>query len=125
MSNDAGLPPLGYRKLIGWQKAMDFADRVCLVCDSIPAKRGAGLVPQLRRAVISIPSNIAEGHGRQTQQFLGYLRIAKGSLQEAATQLELLLRRGAAKTETLSQLLRDADELGKILYGLMRSLSDD
>jgi four helix bundle protein len=101
MCNDAGLPQLGCRKLIAWQKAMDFADRVCLVCDSIP-------------------SNIAEGHGRQTQQFLGYLRIAKVSLQEAATQLELLLRRGAAKTETLLQLLRDADELAKIIFGLMR-----
>jgi four helix bundle protein len=67
---------------------------------------------------------IAEGHGRPNPQFLHFVRIAKGSLQEADTQLELLLRRGVAKTETLLQLLRDADELGKVLYGLMRSLGD-
>jgi four helix bundle protein len=117
-------PPRGYRKLVAWRKAMDFAERVSLVCDGVSAAAGAGLVSQLRRSAISIPSNIAEGHGRPNPQFLHFVRIAKGSLQEADTQLELLLRRGVAKTETLLQLLRDADELGKVLYGLMRSLGD-
>jgi four helix bundle protein len=79
------------------------------------------LVSQPGRSAISIPSNIAESHGRPNPQFLDFVRIAKGSLQEADTQLELLLRRGIRSIETLLQLLRDADELGKIVHGLMRS----
>ncbi len=104
---------------------MDFADCISQVCDAISGPSGSGLVPQLRRAAISVPSNIAEGHGRPKAQFLNYLRIAKGSLQEAETQAELLLRRGAAKTETLVQLLRQADEVGKILHGLIRRVEQD
>jgi four helix bundle protein len=78
--------------------------------------------PQLRRAVISIPSNLAEGHGRPGPEYLNYLRIARGSLREAETQLELLLRRGAAKTETLIELLNAADEVGRIIHGLMKRM---
>jgi four helix bundle protein len=123
MSDIEALRSRGYRRLVAWQRAMDFADNVGSVCDSAGRKSGTGLVSQLRRASISIPSNIAEGYGRPKREFLHYLRIAKGSLQEAETQLELLMRRGAATTETILQLLRAADELGRILQGLMRSVS--
>jgi four helix bundle protein len=112
----------GYRQLIAWQKAMDLADGVCLMCASVSTRDGVGLVSQLRRAVVSIPANIAEGHGRGSRaEYVHHLRIAKGSLQETQTLLELLLRRGAAKTETLLDLIRDADELGRILHGLIKS----
>lgn len=115
----------GYRKLVAWRKAMDFADAVNSVCDAATSRGGAGLVSQLRRAAISVPSNIAEGYGRPKREFLRFLRIAKGSLQEAETQLELLLRRRAVQAESIRELLRAADELGRILRGLMRSLSPD
>ena len=111
---------LGYRGLIVWQKAMDFADNVLTLCDSISPRRGAGLIPQLRRAAISVPSNIAEGHDRPRAEQLSFLRYARGSLWEAATQLELARRRRLAKAEWLDSLLRDADELGRTLHGYMR-----
>jgi len=113
----------GYRGLIAWQKAIDFADNVLTLCDAIPARRGAGLVPQLRRAAISVPSNIAEGHDRPTAEQLLFLRHARGSLWEAATQLELVRRRRLAKAESIDALLRDADELGRILHGYMRHVA--
>src|SRR5215471_21253685 len=99
----------GYRGLIVWQKAIDFADHVLTLCDHVPVRRGAGLVPQLRRAAISVPSNIAEGHDRPTAEQLSFLRHARGSLWEAATQLELAKRRRLGKPEWLLALLNDAD----------------
>jgi len=109
----------GYRSLIAWQKSMDFAVRVLDLCDVIPVRTGAGVVSQLRRSVVSIPSNIAEGYNRPAPEQLLYLRHARGSLWEAATQLEILARRGQLKAETLLALLQDADEIGRILHGYM------
>lgn len=113
----------GYRSLIAWEKSMDFAVRVLDLCDSIPPRAGAGIVPQLRRAVVSVPSNIAEGHDRPGPEQLVFLRHARGSLWEAATQLEILERRGRVKTETLRSLLQDADEIGRILHGYMEHVA--
>src|SRR5215831_10711893 len=108
-------PARGYRQLVAWQKAMDLADRVLDICDRIPARRGAGLVSQLGRAIVSIPSNIAEGHDRPPGEYLSFLRIARGSLREAETQIELLGRRGLIRSETALALLQDADEVGRVL----------
>jgi four helix bundle protein len=105
---------------VAWQKAIDFADRVLVICDGIPARAAAGILPQLRRAVISIPANLAEGYARPLGERLSYLRHARGSLREADTQLELLRRRGVIKAETLAVLLADADEIGRLTFGLMR-----
>ena len=77
-----------YQELIAWQKAMDLVQRVYVVTDDFPAKEVFALTNQLRRAVVSVPSNIAEGQGRATtRDFLRYLAIAKGSLQEIETQI--------------------------------------
>jgi four helix bundle protein len=111
---------LGYRGLIVWQKAIDFADNVLTLCDAVPLRRGAGLVPQLRRAAISVPSNIAEGHDRPAAEQLSFLRHARGSLWESATQLELAKRRRLSRTDAILGLLADADELGRTLHGYMR-----
>jgi four helix bundle protein len=109
----------GYRGLTAWQKGMDFAVRVLDLCDAIPVRAGAGVVSQLRRSVVSVPSNIAEGYDRPAAEQSLYLRHARGSLWEAATQVEILDRRGRLKTETLVFLLEDADELGRLLHGYM------
>ena len=109
----------GYRSLIAWQNSMDFAVHVLDLCDAIPVRTGAGVVSQLRRSVVSIPSNIAEGYDRPAAEQLVYLRHARGSLCEAATQLEILARRGQLKAETLLALLQNADEIGRILHGYM------
>jgi four helix bundle protein len=75
----------GFRELIVWQKAIEFADNVLTLCDRVPPRRGAGLVPQLRRAAISVPSNIADGYDRPASEQLVFLRHSRGSLFEAAT----------------------------------------
>ena len=98
---------------------MDVAVRVLDLCDLLPPRSGAGVVPQLRRSVVSVPSNIAEGYDRPSAEQLVFLRHARGSLWEAATQLEILERRGRLKTETLRSLLDDADEIGRVLRGYM------
>lgn len=113
----------GFRGLIAWQKAMDFADGVLSLCDGISPRRGAGLVPQLRRAAISVPSNIAEGYDRPSAEQLLFLRHSRGSLWEAATQLELGLRRRLARDESFISLLSQADELARTLHGYMRHVA--
>lgn len=117
------IPQTGHRGLIAWQKAMELAECALILCDAVPRRASIGLVPQLRRAAVSVPSNIAEGYGRPEQEYASYLRIARGSLREAETQIELLFRRGAVKTETALDLLALADELGRILHGLTKRVA--
>ena len=112
------IPQTGHRGLIAWRKAMDLAERVLILCDAVPKRASIGIVPQRRRAAVSVPSNIAEGYRRPKQEYLSYLRIARGSLREVETQIELLFRRGTLKTATALDLLGVADELGRILHGL-------
>src|SRR5579862_7466163 len=84
-----------YRDLIVWQKAMDLATLVYQSTESFPQKEVFGLTNQLRRAAVSIPSNIAEGQGRNSNlDFRRFLGISRGSLQEVETQLELARRLG-------------------------------
>jgi four helix bundle protein len=112
-----------YRELIAWQKAMDFAAEVYRVTRYFPKDELYGLTSQLRRASVSIPSNIAEGQGRQTtgefRQFLGH---ARGSLLETETQILLSERLGHLEHETMEKLPVQAAEVGRILNGLMSSL---
>ena len=109
----------GYRSLVAWPKSMNLAVHVLDLCDWIPSRAGAGVVPQLRRSVVSVPSNIAEGHDRPGAEQLVFLRHARGSLWEASTQLEILARRGRLKAETLASVLQDADEIGRVIHGYM------
>ncbi len=118
LSSRLQLPQTGHRGLIAWQKAMDLAEGVLILCDGVPNHESVGLLPQLRRAAVSVPSNIAEGYGRPKSEYGSYLRIARGSLREVETQVELLFRRGAVKTETAMTLLALSDELGRVLHGL-------
>jgi four helix bundle protein len=115
----------GYRTLIAWQRAMDFAVHVLDACDSLSPQAGAGIVSQLRRSAVSVPSNIAEGHRRSASEQLVFLRHARGSLWEAATQIEILGRRGRLKAEIVLALLREADEVGRILHGYMTRIDSD
>jgi four helix bundle protein len=100
---------------------MEFAVAVLNLCERIPTRSGAGLVSQLRRAAVSVPSNIAEGYDRPKAEYANYLRVARGSLREAETQLELLLRLSLAPTNRIISILGAADELGRIIHGVKRS----
>jgi four helix bundle protein len=117
------MPVQSYRQLIVWQKAMDFVAEVYRVTRTFPREEVYGVTSQLRRAAVSIPSNIAEGQGRQTtgefRQFLGH---ARGSLLETETQILLSERPEYLDHKTAEMLLGQAAEVGRILNGLMNSL---
>src|SRR5580692_12137681 len=119
------MPVQSYRQLIAWQKAMDFVVDVYRVTRTFPREEIYGVTSQLRRAAVSIPSNIAEGQGRQTtgefRQFLGH---ARGSLLETETQILISQRLGYFDTKTAEKLLAQASELGRILNGLMKLLEE-
>jgi four helix bundle protein len=114
-----------YKDLLVWQKAMELAERVFVVTKQLPADERFGLISQLRRASVSVPSNIAEGYGRGTRpDYLRFLRTARGSLFEIATQLQLSSRFGYLNVQTHDELIEKVDECGRILAGLIRKLED-
>ena len=90
---------------------------------SLPVEEKFGLATQLQRAAVSIPSNIAEGHGRKsTKAFINHLSIANGSLMELETQLQIVNRLGYIETANLDSILLRTGELGRMLHGLQNSL---
>jgi len=112
-----------FRELIVWQKSMQLARSIYLLTESFPRSEQFGLISQMRRSAVSVPSNIAEGHGRLTDKgFLVFLAQARGSLYELQTQVELSADMGFCTTEAASGLECDCVEAAKILNGLMRSL---
>lgn len=114
-----------YRDLLAWQKAVALVEAVYKVTGALPADERYGLVSQLRRAAVSIPSNIAEGHGRETtKEFTRFISIARGSLAELETQLEVVARLGMLSSDDLRPILEACDELGRILRGLRKSLDN-
>ena len=112
-----------YKDLIVWQKAIALVTAIYAATRTFPKEELFGLSSQMRRAAVSIPSNIAEGQGRQTtgefRQFLGH---ARGSLLETETQILLSERLEYLDHKTSEMLLGQAAEVGRILNGLMNSL---
>ena len=117
-------PIRGYRDLVAWQKAMDLADGVFDLAARLRKPEFFGLVDQLRRAAISVPANLAEGHGRRSRgEYIRYVSIANGSLRELETHLMILERRRIGAAEDIERLLLVADEVGRLLTGLHRKLA--
>lgn len=113
-----------YKDLIAWKKAMDLADLVYDATDSFPRREVYSLTDQMRRAAVSIPSNIAEGQARySSREFIHFLRNSRGSLAELETQILMAGRRGYLPETKTEELLHKADELGRILSGLINSLA--
>ena len=111
-----------YEELIAWQKAMLLAKMVYGIQKQLPKEEVYGLGDQIRRAVVSIPSNIAEGFGRGSDaEFKRFLLIARGSLFEVKTQLQLASELGFLLLE--SELMQLIDEVGKLISGLSRTLT--
>ena len=110
-----------FRDLIAWQKAMELVRLIYRQTSTMPESEKFGLTNQMRRAAVSIPSNIAEGHARQSRQdYLRFLKIARGSLAELMTQMELATSMSMLpKNEIVSELLAETD---RVLQGLIRSL---
>ena len=112
-----------YRQLLVWQKAMDLAELCYEKTRTFPPEEKFGLISQIRRASVSVPANIAEGQGRfHTREFLNHLSMARGSLREVETLLELGKRVGFLCEEDLTRMLELSSEIGRILTGLRRSL---
>ena len=112
-----------YRELIAWQRAMDLVEEVYRVSKSFPREEIYGLTSQIRRAAVSVPSNIAEGQGRRTTgDFLRHLSIAYGSLREVETQILISVRLQYLSQSNTDNLMQRAGEVGRLLNGLMTSL---
>jgi len=111
-----------YEELVVWQKAMPLAKMVYGLQKQLPKEEMYGLGDQIRRAAVSVPSNIAEGFGRETDKdFRHFLSIARGSLYETKTQLELAESLGFIRVPSeLSDLF---NEVAKLINGLSRYLS--
>lgn len=113
-----------YQELIVWQKAMDLVEEVYKASRSFPREEIYGLTSQLRRAAISIPSNVAEGQGRRTTpDFLRHLSIAYGSLLELETQILIATRLSYLAQGKCNDAMNLAGEVGRLLNGLMSSLA--
>ena len=112
-----------YRDLVAWQRGMDLVLEVYRATKSFPKEEIFTLTSQVRRAAISIPSNIAEGHTKSSSKeyrlFLGY---ARGSLAELETQLQIAHGLNYLEDSTANNLLSLCAELGRILNGLLSSL---
>ena len=108
-----------FRDLRVWQVAMDLVEQVYQLTRGFPKHEMYGLTSQMQRAAISIPSNIAEGHTRaHSKEYLHHLSIARGSLAELQTQLEIARRLMYCSAEEIEPLIMRADSLGKQLYTL-------
>lgn len=113
-----------YRDLEVWQKGMALAKRIYEVTANFPAEERFGLTNQIRRAVVSIPSNLAEGHARSgTAEFLHFISISMGSVAELETQILLSADLGYLGKDIGNDLLTQLDTIGKMLRGLSKSLS--
>jgi four helix bundle protein len=112
-----------YQDLVVWQRAMDLVEEVYRLTQSFPKEEMYGLTSQIRRAVVSIPSNIAEGQAQGSDPaFIRFLSIAQGSLKELETQLLISERLKYTNHSQLGPLLAQCDEIGKMLTGLQKSL---
>lgn len=112
-----------FKDLNAWQKSMDLAVMVYEKVKFLPKEEMFSLSSQMRRAAISIPSNIAEGQQRKSlRDFLRFLLIANGSLGELETQLILCERLNYLKSEEMGLLMVQCSETGKLLNGLMNSV---
>jgi four helix bundle protein len=112
-----------YRELLVWQKSMDIAEACYRLTGAFPRDEIYGMTAQVRRAAVSVPANIAEGHGREnTGSFVQFLRVAQGSLKELETHLVLAGRVKLVTAEETAPVLAECEAAGKMLRSLIRSL---
>jgi four helix bundle protein len=112
-----------YKDLIAWQKAMDLVEMVYKATGQFPKEELYGLSNQIRRAVVSIPSNIAEGQGRNSRnEFRRFLTISHGSLREVETQILIAERLHYLKQGQTEPLMNLSSEVGRLINGLCNSI---
>ncbi len=112
-----------YRELRAWKKAIDLVVEVYRLCKLLPKEETYGLSDQMRRAAVSIPSNIAEGQARESiNDFIRFLHIAQGSRAELETQLEICAQLNYISREELSLAENYLAETGRMVSKLIKSL---
>jgi len=115
-----------FRDLLVWQQSMTLAREIYVVTADFPHREIYGLTSQLCRAAVSIPSNIAEGHGRPSDKsFAVFLGQARGSLFELETQLELAESLGYLKEGRIQPLLAQCEQITRMLNALLKTLRQD
>ncbi len=112
-----------FRDLIVWQRAIQMAVAVYRVTKGFPKEETYGLSSQMRRAVVSVPSNIAEGHGRlHTPEYRHFLGIARGSNFELQTQIEIARELGIGESSLLNEAEGLSHEVGKMIHGILEKI---
>ena len=113
-----------YRELEVWKKGIDLVEMVYRLTKKFPPEERFGLTAQMQRAAVSIPANVAEGYGRSHRgDYLHHLSIAKGSLYELETHVTIAARLGIASREQALEVWHLSQEVSKMLYALVVSLS--
>lgn len=113
---------VGYQRLLAWQIADKLAWEVYLITDKFPKHELYGMTSQLRRAILSVPLNIVEGHSRNSKnEFRQFLRIALGSLAESDYLLQFALKRKYISSDDYEKVADLRIQCGKVLWKLMQS----
>jgi four helix bundle protein len=114
-----------FKDLVVWRKAMEMVTEVYKLTDSFPKREVYSLTDQIRRAAVSVPSNIAEGQAHHNnREFVHFLRHSSGSLAELETQLHIAERLGYADATSIEQILQRVNEVGRVLNGLIGSIRE-
>ena len=114
-----------YRDMIVWQKSMDLVVLVYQLVKSLPKEETFALASQMRRSVVSIPSNIAEGKSRKSlKEFTNFLSIARGSVSELETQLYICEKVNYLPYEKIVPALELSDEIGRMLSSLISKFAN-
>jgi four helix bundle protein len=112
-----------FRNVEAWQKGVALAAEVYRLCGGFPRDERFGLVQQMQRAAVSVPSNIAEGRGRSTvRDYRNFVFHARGSAYELETQIEIAKMLGYLADEAATRLTEKANEVQRLINGLIRSL---
>lgn len=112
-----------FEKLLFWQKSIQLAKEVYIICAELPKEEKFGLISQIKRSVVSIPSNIAEGAGRNNdREFYHFLGIANASSFELQTQLILTRELNLLDAEKVNNLLSNLNEIQKMIYSFKSNL---
>jgi four helix bundle protein len=114
-----------YRDIVAWQRAMALVSEIYKCTETFPRREIYGLTNQIRRAAVSVPSNIAEGKGRRSKkEYVQFLYRARGSLHELETQLEIALNLGYLPARLFGQVREAASAVARPLNGLITSVED-
>jgi four helix bundle protein len=115
-----------FRDLVVWQRAMQLTVAVYRLTQQFPREEIYGLSSQMRRSAVSVPSNVAEGHGRlNTGEYRQFLGIARGSNSELQTQLEIARALKFGDSKLLDEAEGLSHEVGKMLYATLESIKDE